>query len=88
MGVPLSGPTYTYGHNMSVIHNTQRPESTLTKKSNSICYHAIRESVAMDEMLTGWIPSGENPADLGTKVVPGGQKRKHLVGKLMYDIAD
>ena len=47
MGVRISGPTYTYGDNMSVIHNTQRPESTLRKKSNSICYHAVRESVAM-----------------------------------------
>ena len=37
MGVPLSGPTLMYGDNMSVIYNTQRPESTLKKKSNSIC---------------------------------------------------
>ena len=35
MGVPLSGPSYIYGDNMSVIHNTQRPESTLKKKNNS-----------------------------------------------------
>jgi hypothetical protein len=59
MGVPLTGPTYIYGDNMSVVHNTQRPESVLKKKSNSICYHAIRESVAMGESLTdvkteGW----------------------------------
>ena len=55
MGVPVTGPTYTYGDNMSVIHNTQRPESTLKKKSNSICFHAIRESVAMGEMATAHI---------------------------------
>ena len=36
MGVPITGPTYAYGDNMSVIHNTQRPESTLRKKSNEI----------------------------------------------------
>jgi hypothetical protein len=29
MGVPIAGPTYVYGDNMSVIHNTQQPESTL-----------------------------------------------------------
>jgi hypothetical protein len=39
MGVTLSGPTFVYGDNMSVVHNTQRPESVLKKKSNSICYH-------------------------------------------------
>ena len=88
MGVPITGPTYTYGDNMSVIHNTQRPESTLKKKSNAICYHAIRESVAMDEMLTAHIRSVDNPADLGTKVIPGGQRRDHLVSKLLYDLAD
>ena len=49
MGVPISGASFIYGDNMSVIHNTQRPESVLKKKSNSICYHAIREVVAMGE---------------------------------------
>jgi hypothetical protein len=29
MGVALSGPTYVYGDNMYVVHNTQRPESVL-----------------------------------------------------------
>ena len=51
MGVSLSGPSYIYGDNMSVIHNTQRPESTLKKKSNSVCYHAVREAVAMGSVL-------------------------------------
>ena len=37
MGLPLTGPTYVYGDNMSVIYNKSRPESTLKKKSNSIC---------------------------------------------------
>ena len=57
MGLIISGPTFVYGNNMSVIHNTQRPESTLQKKSNSICYHAMRESVAIGESLTGHIPT-------------------------------
>jgi hypothetical protein len=49
MGVALSGPTYVYGENMYVVHNTQRPESVWKKKSNSICYHAVRDSSAMGE---------------------------------------
>ena len=40
---------------MSTIHNTQHPESQLKKKSNSICYHAVREAMAMGELLTGHI---------------------------------
>jgi len=39
MGIAISGPNDIYGDNMSVIHNTQRPESMLKKKSNAICYH-------------------------------------------------
>jgi hypothetical protein len=72
MGLALSGPTYIDGDNMSVIHNTQRPESTLKKKSNSICYHAVRESVAMGESITGHVSTNNNPTDIATKVLPGG----------------
>jgi hypothetical protein len=88
MGVELSGPSYIYGDNMSVIHNTQRPESTLKKKSNAVCYHAVREAVAMGECLTGHVSTHDNPADICTKLIPGGQKRDHLVGLILYDIAD
>ena len=52
MVVPLTGPTYVYCNNMSVIYNTSEPESTLKKKSNSICYHALRTAVASGEFLT------------------------------------
>jgi hypothetical protein len=72
MGVALSGPTFFYGDNMSVSHNTQRPKYVLNKKSNSICYHAVREPAA----------------DICTKVVPGGQKRNHLIHLLLHDLCD
>ena len=88
MGVPMEGPTHMYGDNMSTIHNTQCPESQLKKRSNRICYHAVREAVAMGELLTGHVKTDENPADLLTKVVGGGQKRKNLVLIYLYDIHD
>ena len=88
MGIEVEGPSYVYGDNMSVIHNTQRPESTLKKKSNSVCYHAVREAVAMGELLTGHVSTHENPADMLTKVLPGGMKRDHLIGLVLYDITD
>ena len=71
MGEPVTRPSYIYGDNMSVIHNMQRPESTLKKKSNSICYQAIWKSVAMGESLTGHIRTEHNLADLLTKVTFG-----------------
>ena len=88
MGMIISGPTYVYGDNMLVIYNTQRPDSTLRKKSNSVCYHAMCELVAMGESLTGHTPTAEKCADLSTKIIPGGQKRDHFVGKLLFDIVD
>jgi hypothetical protein len=70
---------------MLVIHNTQRPESVLKKKSIAICYHFMRESVAMGECsLTAHIRTEDNPADLCTKVIPGGQLRDRLVNMVLY----
>jgi hypothetical protein len=84
----LSGPTFVYGDNMSVVHNNQRPEYVLKKKSNSICYHAVRESAAMGELIIGHVPSVDNPADICTKVVTGGQKWNHLIRLLLRDLCD
>jgi hypothetical protein len=86
MDVSLSGPTYVYGDNISVVQNTQRSESVLKKKSNSICYHPVRESAAMVESIIGHVPSVDNPADIYTKVVPGGQKQNHLIHLILHDL--
>ena len=64
MGVPLTGPTYVYGNNMSVIYNTSQLESTLNKKRNSICYHAVRKALASDECLTTHCKTGDNYSDM------------------------
>jgi hypothetical protein len=71
IGIPLSGPTYIYGNNKSQVTSSSRPELTLKKKCNSICYHAIRESVAMGETLLMHIRTGENLADFLTKTTSG-----------------
>jgi hypothetical protein len=47
MGVSVARPSYIYVDNMSVIHNTHHLKLTLKKKSNSICYHAMHEYVAI-----------------------------------------
>jgi hypothetical protein len=88
MGVALIGPTFVYGDNMSVVHITQRPESVLKKKSNSICYHEVREYTAIGESIIGNVHYVENPSDICTKVVPGGQKRNYLIRLLLHDLCD
>ena len=87
MGVPLEGPTYIFGDNISVINNSSKPESTLKKKSNSICYHAVREAVAMGECVVGHIRTHFNFADLLTKTLSGIVRRR-LVHGILYDIYD
>ena len=87
MGVPIWGPSLIYGDNMSVIRNTQQPESTLKKKNNAIAYHAVRESVAMGESLTAHVSTNNNVADLATKVLSG-KKRRGMVNRLLYNIYD
>ena len=71
LGIPISGPSYIYIDNISVIYNSSRPESVLRKKSNSVCYHAVHESVAMGEFLVEHMPSKKNIADFLTKVLHG-----------------
>ena len=40
----------------------------------------------MGEMLTTHIPTTLNPADLATKVIPGGIKRDSLLNLVLFDI--
>jgi hypothetical protein len=86
MGVPIAGPSYVYCDNNSVVMNSTAPASTLKKKSNSIAYHAVRWSVAAEEMRVTHVASEDNLADILTKSLPGGQKRDSLSGQVLHDI--
>jgi hypothetical protein len=71
MGVPLSWPSFVPVDNHPVIFKTSQTELTLKRKSNSICYHAVRESDAMGKMLKRHIPSKLKLADRLNKVLFG-----------------
>ena len=83
MGVPLDGPTRVLADNMSVVHNTSNPASTLKKKSNSIAFHYCRERVAMDVATVSYVPSAQNLADMLTKSQPG-EVRKRLAAQVLF----
>jgi hypothetical protein len=85
MGIPVKGATYMYGDDMSVVTNSSKPESTLKKKLNSICYHAVCEVVAMGKALVAHILTKKNLADLFTKVLSG-QTRRFLVSWMLWDV--
>jgi hypothetical protein len=70
MGVPLSGPSYIYGNNKSQVINSSGPKLTLKKKSHSICYHAIWESVVGESLITH-CKTNDNLSDPLTKLTFG-----------------
>ena len=86
MGISVEGPAYIYGDNKSVLANSTVPHSTLKKKSNSISYHFIREGCARDEWRLTYVNTHENPADLLTKPLLGGEKRSKFVKMLLHHI--
>ena len=86
MGIPCEVPTYIYGDNQSVLANTSIPDSTLKKKSQSITYHFVREGAARDEWRTTYVNTHENEADLLTKLLPSGDKRKGFVRRVLHHI--
>ena len=86
MGIPVLGPTYVSGDNQSVLANTTVPESQLKKKTQSIAYHFVREGAARDEWRTSYVSTNENEADLLTKMLPSGEKRKGFVRRILHHI--
>jgi hypothetical protein len=86
MGIPVEGPAYVFGDNQSVLANTTIPESILKKKAQSIAYHLVREGAARDEWRTSYVSTHDNEADLLTKVLPAGEKRRGFVRRMMHHI--
>ena len=85
-GIPVNGPAYISGDNQSVLANTSIPDSTLKKKNQSIAYHFIREGCARDEWRTAYVNTNENKADLLTKQLAHGAKRKYFIMNLLHHI--
>ena len=86
MGIPCEGPACIFGDNKSALCDTSVPDSTLKKKSQSIAYHLIREGAARDEWRTAYVNTHDNEADLLTKCLPSGDKRKMCVRNIIHHI--
>jgi hypothetical protein len=82
-GVPIDGPCNTFVDNKSVVTQSTKPESTLTKKQNSIAYHKVRESVAMGVQCLCFEKGCDNQADCLTKSLPA-YKVKQWMSKCLY----
>ena len=86
MGISCDDPTFIYGDRQSVLANTTIPDLMLKKKSQSIAYHFIREEAAHDKWRMTDVNTHKNEADLLTKQLPSGEKRKSFVRKLLHHI--
>ena len=84
MNILVVGSVYTHSDNQSVLANTTIPDSILKKKSQNICYHFVRERVARDEWRTVYVNTHNNLADLLTKSLLSGKKRKSFVNKFLH----
>jgi hypothetical protein len=78
MGIPCVDPAYIHADNQSVLASCGIPNSILKKKSQSIAYHFVREGAAVN--------THDNEADLLTKLLPSGEKRKAFVARLLHHI--
>ena len=77
-GIPILERAKIFGDNRSVILNSSVPESTLKKKHHSINYNYVRECVAAGIALIFKVDTGENLADLFTKVLDANKRKKHV----------
>ena len=82
-GVPLEGPTNIFCDNESVFKNASIPDSTLKKKHTIICYHRIREAVAVGTVRIAKEGTTTNLSDLFTKPFPE-LRRKFLIDQFTY----
>lgn len=67
LGVPVSGPTYLFGDNESVVKSGSIPHSLLHKRHHALAYHKVREAIASGMVSFHHLPGVINPADILSK---------------------
>ena len=78
MGFPINGPTSVFYNNKSVVTSTLVQKSTLGKNNLVICYHAVREAVAVPIHQIAHIDGKFNPADLLMKLLKAAIKKPYI----------
>ena len=64
LGVPVKGPTQTFGDNESVVNSSSIPHAKLHKRHVMLSFHRVREAMAAKLMTFNFIPGDNNPADI------------------------
>ena len=83
MGIPIDGPTLVFCDKKLVVTSMSVPTSTLTKKNLGICYHAVREAVAVGIHQIVHIAGEFNPTEVLPNLLTAAVKRPHT-GQILY----
>ena len=67
LGVPIDGPSWLLGDNMSVITSCNNPHTTLGKRHNFLSYHAVCAAIASGMINLCHVRHDQNVADVLTK---------------------
>ena len=84
MGIPVEGNSFIFGDNKYILVNSSQPDLVLKNKSNSIAYHYVREGCAANEWRVTYVNTHLNVADLLTKPLGGGEKRRRFIKMLLH----
>jgi hypothetical protein len=82
LGIPVNAPCHMYGDSSSVIQSVSKPESPLRKKNIALCFHFVRENVAIKTIAPFKLASKDNFNDLLTKPLARGDFVSHVNGLL------
>ena len=67
LGVNISGPTYMFGDNSTVVNSSSTPKARLHKRHVILSFHRVREAIASKILYFIFIPGPDNPADILSK---------------------
>ena len=70
IGVPLLDPPRLFCDNLSALHMTVNPVFHSRTKHIQLDYHFVREKVAQGALVTCYVPSSAQLADIFTKLLP------------------
>ena len=67
LGVPVTGPSWMFGDNLSVVNSSTIPGGKLLKRHNILNYHRVLEAQAAGIINFVHMNGKDNPADICTK---------------------
>ena len=84
MGIICEEPAFVYVDNKSVLYNTTVTDYTSNKNINNLYYHFVCEGCAQDELRMAYVNKNSNLADLLTKPLPSGEKKRGFERRFVY----